>query len=481
MFSGGAETDPYNDIYSINLETQEVTDLTNTSSAGEWNPDYLSDGRIAYANSAGFNVMDANGENSETIRAFTGKEGSYGVSWPQIQGDLPTLGPETKEEATKLLLRYEPKMRYDSIESFFAMNWHPITEIYFKKSTKESNRLIRSEVEKSEVIAYANPALSSPHLNWEFLKPAGGKYPNEQLVKGGDRLSERTSNEEGALADIEGYEVNASYKDRTYGRVKYDGGRWWLQYWLWYYYQPFLEGFGDHEGDWEMVQIGLNEDGLPELATYAEHSGGESCTFGELPTSIGYYGNLAPDVFVSYGVHASYTNTEHLGVGEVANGAVPVNPQVETMYDTENWVQWPGKWGDSETSPGAPSTQGSKWTSPSEFYKEGGECTSSVSGLQANRVVDKMQKGPSPELHATQAGNVVTVNYRFSEDAKPPPKWILIKVSEAGGIPVGGNYPVHGNGGQVKIEVPFKGNRLVAIAQAVDLEGHSEIVETPVR
>ena len=94
---------------------------------------------------------------------------------------------------------------------------------------------------------------------------------------------------------------------------------------------------------------------------------------------------------------------------------------------------------------------------------------------------DSEATSPLPELHATQAGNVVTVNYRFSEDAKPPPKWILIKVSEAGGIPVGGNYPVHGNGGQVKIEVPFKGNRLVAIAQAVDLEGHSEIVETPVR
>ncbi|HEY2335405.1 MAG TPA: hypothetical protein VGH58_10410, partial [Solirubrobacterales bacterium] len=381
--------------------------------------------------------MDANGENKESIKTFGGEETWYQVSWPQIQGDLPSLGPETKEAATKLLLRYAPKMRYDSVESFYAMNWHPITEIYFNKSKKESNRLIRSEAEGSTVIAYANPALSSPNLDWEFLKPSGGEYPNGKLVNGGDRLSERTSGEEGALGDIDEYEVNPIYKDRTYGRVKYDGGRWWLQYWLWYYYQPFLEGFGDHEGDWEMVQIGLNEDGLPELATYAEHSSGESCTFAKLPTSIGYYGNLAPDVFVSYGVHASYTNTEHLGFGEVTDGAVPINPRVENMYDTEHWVQWPGTWGDSETSPGAPATQGNKWSAPGKFYEEGGECTSSA--LASNRLTQKAQTSPLPELSATRAGNVVTVSYHWPESSQPQPKWIIVKVSESGGIPVGGN------------------------------------------
>lgn len=189
-FQGSGEGESYADIYSIDLETKEISDLTNTPSTGEWNPDFLSSARVAYANSTGFNLMDANGENQEAIRTFAGKEVSYGASWPQVQGDLPTMGPETKEEATELLLRYAPKMRYHTIESFYAMSWHPITEIYFKKSTKESNRLIRSATEKSEVIAYANPALSSPYLNWEFLKPVGGKYPNEKLVSSGDRLSE---------------------------------------------------------------------------------------------------------------------------------------------------------------------------------------------------------------------------------------------------------------------------------------------------
>jgi hypothetical protein len=428
--------------------------------------------------------MDANGENKESIKAFSGKETWYGVSWPQIQGEFTTLGPETKEAAYEQLLRYAPKLRYDNMESFISMVWHPITEIYSGKKTKESNRIIRSEAEKSAIIAYANPTLSSPNLNWEFLKPSGGKYPNGQSVSSGDRLSERSSDEEGAFKDIESYELSSTYKDRTYGRVKYSGGRWWLQYWLWYYYQPFLLGFGDHEGDWEMIQIGLNEDALPELATYAEHSGGESCTFDELPTSIGYYGNLAPDVWVSYGVHASYTNNEHLGVGEATDGSLPRDPQVINAYDTENWVQWPGKWGDSETSPGTPSTQGKKWSEPDKFYEEGGECTSS--GFpRPNRASQKAQAGaqasPMPELSATRSGNMVMVSYHLSESAHPQPKWILIKVAEQGRLPVGGNYRVHGDSGQVQIEIPFEGNQLVAMARTLDQEEHSEVAEVPVR
>jgi hypothetical protein len=88
---------------------------------------------------------------------------------------------------------------------------------------------------------------------------------------------------------------------------------------------------------------------------------------------------------------------------------------------------------------------------------------------------------PLPELSATRAGNVVTVSYHWPESSQPQPKWIIVKVSESGGIPVGGNYPVHGNSGQVQIEVPFEGGQLVALARTLDREGHSEVVEAPVR
>lgn len=201
--------------------------------------------------------------------------------------------------------------------------------------------------------------------------------------------------------------------------------------------------------------------------------------FEELPTSIGYYGNLSPDVFVSYGVHASYTNTEHLGFGEATNGALPIDPQVVTMYDTENWVQWPGKWGDSETSPGTPSTQGNKWSAPAEFYKDGDECTSSL--LRPARSMQKAQQDSPPELSATRAGDMVTVGYQLSTNAQPRPKLILIKVAEKGGIPIGGSYRVHGSSGRVQIEVPPGEGQLVAMARTLDREEYSEVAETPVR
>ena len=61
--------------------------------------------------------------------------------------------------------------------------------------------------------------------------------------------------------------------------MKEDGGRVWLQYWMWSYYNPkHLLGLGKHEGDWEVVQIGLADAGEPEVATFSQHEGGEART-----------------------------------------------------------------------------------------------------------------------------------------------------------------------------------------------------------
>ena len=85
-----------------------------------------------------------------------------------------------------------------------------------------------------------------------------------------------------------------------------DGGRDWLQYWFWLYYNPKnLFGFGKHEGDWEMIQIGLGSDGEPELLAYAQHDSGEArkATEGEW---VERDGGRHPVVYVSPLSHASY-------------------------------------------------------------------------------------------------------------------------------------------------------------------------------
>jgi hypothetical protein len=473
-FMGFDGNDSFSEIYSLNVSTKAVTALTNNS-VNDSCPDWRPDGRIGFCRS-GYHVMDANGENDEALQTFSGSTFWSGASWPQIQGDLPNLGPETKEEATELLRRYAPKLRYDSEESFPAMSPQPITEIYSEGGAEESNRLIREE---GGVIAYANPALSEPNLSWGFLRPPGGTYPNGKLVDGGDRLSERTSDEKGALSDILIFEADSEYRERAYGRAKYDGGRWWLQYWLWSYYQPFLEGFGDHEGDWEMIQIGLNESGLPELATYAQHSSGESCSWDDLDTSIGFYGNLAPDVYVTWGVHASYTDPGAPPGTEFTDGEWPIPARVEVMKDASDWVEWPGVWGDSASSPNAPSTQGNKWSQPDAFYEEAGSCNA---GARPTLRSPGAERPPSARLRARRSGDFVDVTYGFPADARPRPRWIIVSVSEPGEVPIGGNYPVHGTTGHVRLHVPYEGGtQLVARARTLAPGVHSPVAEVPVR
>jgi hypothetical protein len=371
-FMGFDANDSFSEIYSLNVSTKAVTALTNNS-VNDSCPDWRADDRIGYCRS-GYRVMDANGENDESLQTFSGSTFWSGASWPQIPGDLPNLGPETKEEATELLLRDAPKLRYDSEDPFHPMSVNFLFEHYDENDEpEESNRLIR---ENNDIIAYANPDLSEPHLTLGFLRPPSGTYPNGKLVDGGDRLSEASNNAEEAFFDVAFALASPEYNNRAYGRAKYDGGRWWLQYWLWSYYQPDFLPFGNgaHEGDWEMIQIGLNESGQPELATYAQHGGGESCSWDDLGTSIGFYGNLAPDVFVSYGAHASYSDIGALPGEEHTDAESPIAVRVEEMKDTADWVEWPGVWGDSADSPGAPSTQGNKWSQPADFYEEGGSC-----------------------------------------------------------------------------------------------------------
>ena len=80
------------------------------------------------------------------------------------------------------------------------------------------------------------------------------------------------------------------------------GGKTWLQYWLFSYYNPQnVLGFGVHEGDWEFIQVGLNADGAPDVATYAQHDGGERCAWSQVQKSAG-----APVVYVALASHASY-------------------------------------------------------------------------------------------------------------------------------------------------------------------------------
>jgi hypothetical protein len=134
-------------------------------------------------------------------------------------------------------------------------------------------------------------------------------------------------------------------------RVTYGAdGRLWLQYWLFYYFNSLPPV---HEGDWEMVQLGLNNAILaPELAAYSQHTAGQQCNWASVEKT-----GLQPNVYVGRDSHASYFHAIPL----VADGAKSpsVSPTADEISDNKpSCAGWIGKWGESNTSPAGPARGG---------------------------------------------------------------------------------------------------------------------------
>jgi len=178
------------------------------------------------------------------------------------------------------------------------------------------------------------------------------------------------------LGDAREMERRPEHSGRLYGRVCEDGGRTWLQYWFWLYYNPKnLFGFGKHEGDWEMIQLGLGEDGEPELVGYAQHGSGEARKAHKMDW-VERDGGRHPVVYVAPHSHASYfedgTHPYLVGIDHPAGGGPEDFLPVEPFGD---WVNWPGRWGNSErviaqrigNGPPTPSQQGTKWSNPARW------------------------------------------------------------------------------------------------------------------
>ena len=121
-------------------------------------------------------------------------------------------------------------------------------------------------------------------------------------------LSAHGNSEGDASEDIQSLEEKGGYENTVYGRVKYSGGEWWLQYWFFYYYNPWLptQILGDHEGDWEMIQVALDSNASNRPGSSTPSTMAVRSAAGATSTPIGYYGNIAPDVFVGRGSHVRH-------------------------------------------------------------------------------------------------------------------------------------------------------------------------------
>jgi hypothetical protein len=369
------------------------------------------------------------------------------------------------------LERHRPALRYDSQETYRAMSAASITD-------NPGNTLLDAT---GKVLARAGEGLSLAYLT---------SYPDPGA---GDRLDTAPD----AQADALRMQADPVYADRCYGRVFADGGRTWLQYWLWSYDNPKnLLGFGRHEGDWEMVQIGLGEDDVPEVVTGSQHTAGEARDWKDVER-IGAH----PVIYVAALSHANYfeagAHPYMIGVDNPDGGAEPVFPKVEPFGP---WVDWPGRWGSSTgvlsrftgggrlggRSPGSPGRSGMRFKHPANYHR-----LATVANLfrKLGRVVRQVGRLTYPRLRALSAqrrGDEVEVGWALDGKRLHAARQLLVTLHPEGSeelVIVSHPAEIKGASGTVRVPLPAAApERLVARASAFNsLRQRSDPLETQVR
>lgn len=286
----------------------------------------------------------------------------------KIRRDPPTqqwIGPLVDAsweglDTQSLLEQYAPRLYYDEFESFHADSVNLITDNYDEDEHEYTNKLI---LEGDTVAASSDPDGEGEQLEIGFL---GAQYPDESTSAYGDRISIAewggTTNGKnyGQVVDAQRLHDIPGNGDITYGQVlEGEAGTTILQYWFFYYSNP-KEYFdvGEHEGDWEGIQIILDDELVPMVATYSQHTWRESCMWENIETTS----DNRPVVYVGDGSHASYFTPGNHDVystpylvqdsADGENAANPVDPSVVDITERPDWVGWAGTWGASPDPPG---------------------------------------------------------------------------------------------------------------------------------
>ncbi len=310
--------------------------------------------------------------------------------------------------ATALLERYRPIVQYDSLESYRADSAETMVGLAMGH---RCNTLHRRD---GSLIASVLPDGDgrAGRLDLDFL--GATTYANGMQARADDYIDESGGS---YAADALAMRRRQGCADVVYGRAcADDAGRTWLQYWLFYYFND--KGFlniGLHEGDWEMIQLRLGEDGAPDGATYAQHSGGVRAGWGEVEKRAAD-GSEAPVIYCARGSHASL-----LRAGTQAAPIVPdhndgqgaaVRPRLVAIGEGgPGWVSWPGRWGSTRrreafegVSPQGPGRR-RQWWDPAGFHHEA-RPTAEIDAWAA-------PPPPTPALSARREGDRALVSYRF--------------------------------------------------------------------
>jgi hypothetical protein len=320
-----------------------------------------------------------------------------------------------------LLARFQPALRYDSNEQYFADSAAQYTEA----PGIELRRAPPARGAPGAVIARAVPTGAEPKLTLAFLGPK--TYGNGKTVDKTDVIGVRGKDYRAQYVRLR--TSRPDLNNRMYARSVAVDGRLWLQYWLWYFYNDYqlALGVGTHEGDWELVQLRLHE-GTPDIAVYAQHRHGEKRAWSDVE-------KLASDpdrpvVYVARGSHASYfepgfhkTETWY-DVADAKREAPKLALEI-VDDDKHAWLRWPGRWGDTmprershdldQSSPTGPGTK-KAWRNPGS--------------LLDNAVASVVSKpARAPELLISRSrDDRLAITYDFS-DRDSPSRALVVTVN----------------------------------------------------
>jgi RsiW-degrading membrane proteinase PrsW (M82 family) len=159
-----------------------------------------------------------------------------------------------------------------------------------------------------------------------------------------------------------------------------------IQYWFFYYYNDW---FNKHEGDWEMIQVMIAENGDPLWVVYSQHHGGTRRAWKDTQTEGGFH----PLVYVALGSHANYfwgeeiyPNGQDIGNARVeildrTGSSGRIMPSVILTPDRDEldrspglwpnleWLIFGGHWGELALQgdfggPHGPADKGEQWEEP---------------------------------------------------------------------------------------------------------------------
>jgi len=351
----------------------------------------------------------------------------------------PDLSAASTPRATQLLEQFQPVVRFDSHEAFFA------DDVAAMADNPSFQLVRRTEGGSSSAAVIERRDDGAGGLNLGFLTLEQGKYPNGQPFSAGDHFGLDLRGPDAFADKIGDYRemergLDPRLRNRVYGHAVTHGGDTWLQYWYFYLYNDAQFGgrVDLHEGDWEMVQY-LIRDGRPLSAVYAQHAYAEIKPWGEVEQDpeLG-----CPIVYSARGSHASYfergLHQTHVDVDgdfiplwwDVADGSGPQIRQALQILDdpVPGWALWRGGWGGTQPrvpfidgeSPGGPITH-PQWVDPAALERRA-----------ISHQKDSLHVAPPVSVRRSPPG--LAVRFDFADAADPPDR-LLITTREDGEPP----------------------------------------------